>query len=447
MSTHNNVAWLESQFLFPHHFQQHDRYMEQRIEARCRPIRRLAWGFEELKIDEAALLKGDIGLDSARGILPDGTPFQFPQQDVLPAPVRAPRAASNQLVYLTLPEYRPGARLVDTTDMPSDHPTRFRLEELDVYDYCGGNTVVERVETCALQCRLTLDESNLGGFTRVPVAKVKEVTAEGAVLLDRDYIPPCLNTKAHPAISHFLTDVLARLNERGEALAQRFTASGQANSSAVIADFMLLQLINRWEPYLRHWRDGEPTHPEVLYQTLLSLAGELATFTTPDKRPLEAPAYCHDDPASCFQPLALNLNRHLSAVLERTAVHLALEQRNYGIRVARVEDRTLLHQGRLVLAVKAEMPTEELRDRVPTHFKVGTVETIRDLVNNQLPGIELSALPVAPREIPYHAGSLYFELDRSGEYWQRLKRSSGGLALHVTGDFPGIELDLWAVRE
>ena len=69
-----------------------------------------------------------------------------------------------------------------------------------------------------------------------------------------------------------------------------------------------------------------------------------------------------------------------------------------------------------------------------------------ELVNLQLPGIGLRALPVAPRQLPFHAGSHYFELDRQGELWKALERS-GNLALHVAGDFPGLELELWAVRE
>jgi type VI secretion system protein ImpJ len=68
------------------------------------------------------------------------------------------------------------------------------------------------------------------------------------------------------------------------------------------------------------------------------------------------------------------------------------------------------------------------------------------LVNLQLPGIALRSLPVAPRQLPYHAGSHYFELDRQGELWKQLERS-GSLALFVTGDFPGLELELWAVRQ
>jgi type VI secretion system protein ImpJ len=53
---------------------------------------------------------------------------------------------------------------------------------------------------------------------------------------------------------------------------------------------------------------------------------------------------------------------------------------------------------------------------------------------------------VAPRQLPYHAGSHYFEIERQGELWKQLERS-GSLALHVAGDFPGLELELWAIRQ
>ena len=81
----------------------------------------------------------------------------------------------------------------------------------------------------------------------------------------------------------------------------------------------------------------------------------------------------------------------------------------------------------------------------PSQIKIGTVEKIRDLVNLQLPGIGLRALPVAPRQIPYHAGLVYFELDRSHELWRELE-SSGGFAMHLSGDFPGINMQFWAIR-
>ena len=94
----------------------------------------------------------------------------------------------------------------------------------------------------------------------------------------------------------------------------------------------------------------------------------------------------------------------------------------------------------------AQMPADALRVRFPTQVKIGPVERIRDLVNLQLPGVTLRPLPVAPRQIPYHAGFNYFELEtRGNELWKQLE-TSGGLAMHIAGDFPGLELQFWAIR-
>ncbi|MOA23878.1 hypothetical protein D3C78_1445280 [compost metagenome] len=54
-------------------------------------------------------------------------------------------------------------------------------------------------------------------------------------------------------------------------------------------------------------------------------------------------------------------------------------------------------------------------------------------------------MPVAPRQIPYHAGSNYFELDRGSDHWKQLNHS-GGFAFYVAGQFPGLNLAFWAIR-
>ena len=66
-------------------------------------------------------------------------------------------------------------------------------------------------------------------------------------------------------------------------------------------------------------------------------------------------------------------------------------------------------------------------------------------MNLQLPGIGIQAMAVAPRQIPYHAGFAYFELDRSSELWRPLK-TSGGIAIHQSGELPGLTLEFWAIR-
>ena len=110
-----------------------------------------------------------------------------------------------------------------------------------------------------------------------------------------------------------------------------------------------------------------------------------------------------------------------------------------------VPDRRLIDTAVFVLAASADLQTEDLRRRFPQQSKIGPVEKIRDLVNLQLPGIAGQAMPVAPRQIPYNAGFVYFEFDKNSPMWRALK-TSGGIAFHFGGEFAGLDLQLWAIR-
>jgi type VI secretion system protein ImpJ len=50
-----------------------------------------------------------------------------------------------------------------------------------------------------------------------------------------------------------------------------------------------------------------------------------------------------------------------------------------------------------------------------------------------------------PRQIPFRANTVYFSINARHEQWQAV-RTSGAVALHVAGDVPGLELELWAIR-
>jgi type VI secretion system protein ImpJ len=207
----------------------------------------------------------------------------------------------------------------------------------------------------------------------------------------------------------------------------------------------MLQAINRYEPLLAHVADAGVLHPEDLFRICVSIAGELSTFTTASKRPPMLAAYRHDQLRESFDPVIAALRASLSAVLEQKAISIPIESKKFGLSVATVADRTLYSTAVFILAARADVPAEELRRRFPSQLKVGPVEKIRDLVNLQLPGVPVNAVPTAPRQIPYHAGFVYFELDQSNELWVQLK-TSGGIALHVAGEFPGLALEFWAIR-
>jgi type VI secretion system protein ImpJ len=164
-----------------------------------------------------------------------------------------------------------------------------------------------------------------------------------------------------------------------------------------------------------------------------------------DKRAPDIPAYSHDNLSRSFAPLIRVLRQYLSSVLEATAISIPLEPRKYGISVGVIADRKLLTTAGFVLAVKAEIPDDTIRRHFSGQVKIGPVEEIRQLVNSALPGIALRPLPVAPRQIPYHAGVVYFQLDSDSPYWGKMT-TSGGIAVHVSGDYPGLSMELWAIR-
>ena len=444
MSWDNRVLWSEGTFLQPQHFQQHDRYLEVLLEARTRALRPYSWGFVELTLDDALLELGKLALRTARGVLPDGTPFDCPARDPLPPPLDVPPALRDSLVVLALPVRRPG---VDEADLDSGRPeslTRYTAGELEVKDSNASFDRTALIQVGRLRLQLLKEADASAAYTTLGVVRVLERRADNRVLLDRGYVPPTLDVSADATLSAITRDVQGLLHQRGDTLAERVSQPGPGGV-AEMADFLWLKTINRFEPLFAHLSSTVPLHPERLYAECLQLAGELCTLTREGRRPVAYPTYRHDDLAGSFGPVMADIRRSLSMVLERNAIPIDLIDKGFGLRVASVPDLDLLRSARFVLAAKAQLPSEHLQALLPTLTKIGPVERIRDLVNLNLPGIPLLSLPVAPRQLPFHVGFLYFELARDSDLWKGAE-AAGALALHIAREFPGLELEFWALR-
>lgn len=443
MSDNSKVVWSEGMFLRAQHFQQQDRYVERLVRRRVDGTSPYSWGFRSLSLNTSLLGLSKFAVDSCDGVFEDGTPFNVPGDDLHPQPLDLPPSLTNTVVYLCIPILLRGAPEIDV-EAQFNASSRFMAEERDVVDAISGSQAVSRVRVARLRLSLMLETEDRSGYYSLGVARILEVGADRRVQLDANYIPPCLHSSVSPALSGFLSEVQAMLHHRGQALAPRVTGS-TSHGVAEIADFLMLQLVNRTEPLLGHLASLPSLHPERLYTTLLELAGELSTFTTSSKRPQELQPYRHEDLETTYGHLMPILRALLSAVLEQAAVQIPLQDRKYGIRVAVISDRTLLVGAVFVLIVKASMAGEAIRRTLPALVKIGPVEQIRDLVNAQLPGIRVQPLAVAPRQIPYIAGAVYFQLESDNPIWKQLTMS-GGIAIHLAGDFPDVTMELWAIR-
>lgn len=445
MSSNNRIVWSEGMFLRPQHFQQHDRYIESRIDGRCHAIRAYDWGFSSLKLDVAQLAIGKLGLLDARGIFQDGTPFHLPHEDQLPLPLDVPLDVANEIVYLAFPSSRPEAAEVDSQETP-DGLARYRISQKEVRDNNAGYDGVYPVQIGSIRPRLMLGSQERSGYMCLGIANIVEMRADKTVVLDDKFIPVVLQSVTSPILSGFLRELQGLLHTRGEALAARVSGASQGAGVAEVADFMLLQTINRYEPLLEHLSRDDRIHPESLFSLCLQLLGDISTFYRPNKRPMNIPEYQHDDLRASFMPVIEELRRLLSMVLEQNAIQIPLTKHSQAVYYSGRPDIKLLEQAIYVLAVGAQVSSEMLRNHFPPVVKIGPVEEITQLVAAALAGIAIHPLPVAPRQIPFHAGYSYFELDKQSPFWKKMMES-GGFAFHIGGNFPGLELEFWAIKK
>jgi type VI secretion system protein ImpJ len=441
MSWRAKVVWSSGMFLQPHHFQQETRYIERLVDARTRCVTPFAWGFSELEIDEGLLALGKLGLTRAAGLLPDGTPFSMPLLDPLPPPIEVPADVKGELIYLALPLQRQGLNEVDFSG--TDELCRFEAAEENVRDNTDASDEPATIQTGRLRMRFVRAKEATEAYALLGIALVAERRSDGQVTLERSYIPPQVSIESTAQLSASASLLHGLILQRAQALAARM---GQlSHGVSELADFLMLQTLNRNEPIFSQHTAVPNAHPKELHRDCLRLAGDLATLASTTRRPPEFPPYRHDDLNACFSPVFAELRRMLTAVLEQNALQIELVDRTHGVRTAVVNDLELVRTGSFVLAVNAQVPGEQLRQRFPAQTKIGPVDKIRDLVNLQLPGIGLRSMPVAPRQLPFHAGFFYFEFDRSGELWKAIT-ANGHIAMHIAGDFPGLELELWAIR-
>lgn len=97
------VIWAEGMFLRPQHFQQQERFLLQQLQSRSLPGQPFFWGFSELTLDSDMLRLGKLGIRCAHGVLPDGTPFQLPGNDEVPASIDIGQDMKDVVMHLALP--------------------------------------------------------------------------------------------------------------------------------------------------------------------------------------------------------------------------------------------------------------------------------------------------------------------------------------------------------
>jgi len=442
MSWNAKVHWTEGLFLRPHHLQQADRYLENAIESRARHVTPYPWGFSDLEIDHDLAQQSKFGLRRAAGVMPDGGLFDFPAESPAPPAVVVLEAAAGQLVWLTMPARADNSREVSAER--TENAARYVVGSETVIDSTSNLRIEEEIEVAHPRLAYEIRKTGKPGYVGLPVARIVEVH-DRTVVFDEKFAPPVLVCSAHATVEGWLDRVIGWIVARLDQLA-RYASDVTAGGGLQSADYLMLQMLNREITALKHFRTSRYVHPERLYEELLRIAGELATFATSERRAREYGVYDHDDLETTFSPLLRDIQDFLSREGDRRAIRLELIEKQTNAYISPIKDRALFRNATFVLEVWARRPLTEIQRNLPAFLKVGPNTKMHEIVNANLPGIVLVHLPTPPPQIRAITDHVYFYFDRNTPLWPEFSIAAS-IALHFAGDWPELEMELWAVRE
>lgn len=445
MQKNNRTLWSEGMFLGPQHLQQHDRFLLNTVSMVVRGMGMYTYGVIDYDMDPAALSEGKFALTRISGIFPDGTPFNLPEEDDLPEPIVVDSDCRDTLISLAIPfEDQQDKDAVESRQSGSF--SRYVISDRTVSDrHSPDSDSEETVFTAGLWTRLSIAGDDHTAYHTIPLARIIERRDDDSVILDPRFFPCAMSLQASAPLQAMARELQGLVSQRAADLAGRI-GTATASDASQLNQLLLLQILNRARPLLKHINDAPVQHPEMLYREWVQLAGELSTITQSSKLAPEMVEYLHRDQYKCFAPLVAHLRESLNWIPDSTTESFAVQHVKAGIYTASIKNTSLFETSRFILAAKARVTPDELSRRFPRQTTISSKAKLRDLVEAQSQGINLKSVVTVPNSIPTYENYVYFEMRDDDPLWREIA-VSGDIALHIAGSYSDLQMQLWAIRK
>lgn len=420
-----------------------DRFAESRLQFSLESLEFRPYGFTHLRINQESLARGLFAIHEARGLMPDGLPFDIPASD--PAPPPKPlggffgKEDQSLIVYLAIPAYRVSGVNLTGTDRSVD--TRYVAEVAEFRDENPGGSQ-KPVQLARKNFRLLVEGEPKSGSITIAAGRILR-SGPDSYRLDPKFVPPLLDFAASEYLVSICRGLLEVLSAKSSVLAGMRRQKNQRLaefSTADIANFWLLYTVNSFFPHFRHLFSTKRGHPEELYSAMLGMASTLTTFSG-ELSVMDLPGYDHEDLGTCFFDLNDKLLRLLETVIPSNFISLPLKPIRPSIFATPAFEDRFLNNTKMFLALKADMEESELIRRAPDLIKVCSASHMEHLIRQALPGVPLTHTQQPPPSIPIKMNHQYFSLSQSGLAWEAITRARN-LAVYVPGDFQNVQCEL-----
>lgn len=440
MRRHRKVVWSEGMFIAPQHFQQQERYLHHYLEQYTAQFSGgNRFGVSALEIDANRLGIGKLAVTQCRGVFPDGSYFESSRELLMDIPA----GTLEKRIFLALPMSVEGENeFGDLKDL-----RRYSKVSINLFD--SSDSSQSSIETILSEpnVRLVLEGDEVTGMTLIPIARVLEKRENGEVVLERGFIPACLQYGASPVLVERIKELFALTQARANSVTQRIEAGQNRKSEqSLMREYLWLQALNRWLPWLHLVLNNPNRLLEEVYEGLVRYSSELKSF---EPRVAELPEpLIKNDLKLVFSKVFATLRDQLSMVQSDSVTEFHwdnnLFERRRLLRTS-VPNIHLMDNRRFILAVESSIGSSTLNQIFPSACTLCGLSQIAELVRNGLSGIGMSMLPVAPNELKARADMSYFEIDTGHELWQEIKTKREPITLHVDSRVPDVALTLYAL--
>ena len=234
--------------------------MESLVAGLARRVTPYVWGVTQIEIDDEALKVGQFALKGVSGLTQDGQVFRVPQSEDHPPALVVPETIKDCVVYLSVPQRRQGAEEVDLSG--AEHSvSRLRPGEIEVVDTMSQDRKPATLGVGKLRLQFALAVDDLADKLVIPIARIIEVRSDKEVILDRGFIastPRCPRLAAAlglPARDRGASEPPHGGARRPAIESRRHPRRGRDS------DFLLLMVVNKALPMIRHLTVIDCVHP------------------------------------------------------------------------------------------------------------------------------------------------------------------------------------------
>lgn len=447
MNNLNKVLWGEGLFLRPQHFQQQDQYHESLLNEVARTIHPYYWGIRKLKFDLDALNNGQLRLNEASIIFPDGESYNAPGADTLPDALNLtniPNLSDGSIIYLAIAPLKEFAQNSVEENTDAGQVVRYTHSHTSQSDLFTQGVPAD-ITLLRRWVRLLPEHESRDQFVTLPIARIHR-SATGAFEIDNAFMPPASSLQAIPAQMLMVRRLLDILEAKVSALYGHHREPSKniiEFRSGDIASFWLLHTASHHYGQILHVYQNPALHPERLFQTLLSLAGALMTFSTAYSL-TDLPTYQHEAPTSSFLRLYQIIRELLETVISTRYFAIAISEYKPSFWKGQLASDKIDSQTNFFLAVSSSIPAPDLVETVPSHFKLGAPDDVEKFVLSAMPGVKLTYAPQVPTAVPVRPGHFYFALDNKGAIYERMLKAQS-ISIYVPNNFPDLKLEMIAV--